>query len=220
MKTDAKKKTLFPIWIIIIILIVIVVANAQKGKEPTATVKPIATVRAAATATKQPVDLINKANTPTATPKTIIEQTMTSSYVKDPIINRFITEFNDVSPEPLTNIKNGNIRTKFYGYAFGIGMEMINANDAVAEAFCLSIPGGQTEDGKQAMFELFRISAKILDLKITDEMLDKAIREFETRNVMIENYELASLNITYIPLKKLSYGMSNCRIDINASNYK
>lgn len=142
-------------------------------------------------------------------------------YAEDNIVNRFITEFNQNTAYEITDISKGNIRTKYFGYANGRYLEMINATGAGAEAFCLTINGGQEATDKQTMYEVFREAVKILDPSITDEMIDTALAEFDNKDVLIEGYVLGdSITVTYVPTKELSYGKNLCRIDISASNYK
>ena len=142
-------------------------------------------------------------------------------YAEDKVVNRFIAEFNQNSAYEITDISKGNIRTKYFGYANGRYLEMINANGAGAEAFCLTINGGQEATDKQTMYEVFREAVKILDPSITDEMIDTALAEFDNKDVLIEGYVLGdSITVTYVPTKELSYGKNPCRIDISASNYK
>ena len=142
-------------------------------------------------------------------------------YAEDNIVNRFITEFNQNTAYEITDISKGNIRTKYFGYANGRYLEMINANGAGAETFCLTINGGQEATDKQTMYEVFREAVKILDPSITDEMIDTALAEFDNKDVLIEGYVLGdSITVTYVPTKELSYGKNSCRIDISASNYK
>ena len=143
------------------------------------------------------------------------------AYADDAVVNRFIAEFNNNSVYEITDISKGNIRTKYFGYANGRHLEMINANGAGAEAFCLKINGGQEASDKQTMYEVFREAVKILDTSITDEMIDTALAEFDNRDVLIEGYTLGdSIAVTYVPTKEMSYGKNSCRIDISASNYK
>ena len=143
------------------------------------------------------------------------------SYAEDEVVNRFISEFNEQSAFKITDISKGNIRTKYFGSANGRYLEMINANDAGAEAFCLKINGGQEDADKQSMYEVFREAVKVLDPSITDDMIDAAIAEFNNKDVLIEGYVLGdSITITFVPIKELSYGKTSCRIDIYASNYK
>lgn len=142
-------------------------------------------------------------------------------YAEDTVVNRFITEFNQNSAYEITDISKGNIRTKYFGYANGRYLEMINANGAAAEAFSLTINGGQETADKQTMYEVFREAVKVLDPAITDEMIDTALAEFDNRDVLIEGYTIGDgITITYVPIKEMSYGKTSCRIDILASNYK
>ena len=147
--------------------------------------------------------------------------TIDNTYADDDVVNRFITEFNEQSTFEITEISKGNIRTKYFGSANGRYLEMINANGAGAEAFSLTINGGQEAADKQSMYEVFREAVKILDPSITDAMIDAALKEFDDKDVLIEGYALGdSITITYVPIKELSYGKTSCRIDIYASNYK
>lgn len=146
---------------------------------------------------------------------------VTVTYAEDEVVNRFISEFNKNSTFEITDISKGNIRTKYFGYANERYLEMINANNAGAEAFCLTINGGQETTDKQTMYEVFREAVKILDQSITDKMIDTALAEFDNKDVLIEGYSIGdSITVTYVPTKELSYGKNSCRIDISASNYK
>lgn len=96
-------------------------------------------------------------------------------YAADDVVNRFISEFNTNSIYEITDISKGNIRTKYFGYANGRYLEMINANGAAAKAFCLKINGGQEDADKQSMYEVFKEAVKILDPSITEEMINAGI---------------------------------------------
>lgn len=158
-------------------------------------------------------DSTNESDGTTDTPSVV--------YAEDEVVNRFISEYNEKAAFQITDISKGNIRTKYFGHSNGRYIEMINANSAGAEAFCVTINGGQENTDKQAMYDVFREVAKILDPAITDEMIDAALTEFENKDVLIEGYAIGdSITVTYVPIKELSYGKNACRIDISASNYK
>lgn len=160
-------------------------------------------------------------NTEDNTTDTSSTETTPIVYAEDAVVNRFITEFNSISAFEITDVSKGNIRTKYFGYANGRYLKMINANGAGAAAFCLTINGGQEASDKQTMYEVFREAVKILDPSITDEMIDTALAEFDNKDVLIEGYSLGdSVTITYVPTKELSYGKNSCRIDVSALNYK
>lgn len=147
--------------------------------------------------------------------------TSDSAFAEDAVVNRFIGEFNSNSRYEITGIIKGNIRTKYFGYANGRYLEMINANDAVAGAFCLTINGGQDNATKLSMYEVFRDAIKILDSTIADDDIDAVLAEFDEKDVLVEGYQMGdNITITYVPTKELSYGKSSCRIDISCSNYK
>lgn len=160
-------------------------------------------------------------STESTTPLTESETIETNAYAEDTVVNRFISEFNDKSKYEITDIRKGNIRTKYFGYANGRYLEMINANGAGANAFCLTINGGKEISDKQTMYEVFKEAVKILDPTVTDAMIDSALAEFDDRDVLIEGYSIGdTITVTYVPTKELSYGKNDCRIDISALNYK
>lgn len=138
----------------------------------------------------------------------------TALYATDEVVNRFITEFNNSAYE-ITDIRQGNIKTKFFGFANGIYLEMLNANNAAAESFCLTVNGSSKDTDKQSMYTVFREAAKILDSTVTDEMIDTAISGFEKEEAL-DSYISDGLLVVYAPTSELSSG----RIDMYASDYK
>ena len=138
-------------------------------------------------------------------------------FANDEVVNRFITEFNAVSSFKITEISQGNIRTKYFGYANDRYLEMINANDAAVEAFSLTINGGQKDADKEAIYEVFRDAIKVLDPSITDDMIDMVLQEFENKNT---SQEIGTCSVKYYPAVELSHGFTSCRIEISANNYK
>ena len=189
-----------------LIYILIGISGDSTTQEPT-TSKPLTT---------QNVELTTPITTDKQEPEVI-----SIVYVEDEVVNRFITEFNNNTEFEITDIREGNIRTKFFGYANDRYLEMINANNAGAEAFSLRINGGQEESDKLSMYDVFRASVKIFDPSITDEIIDAVLEEFNTKDVMIEGYKIGdTITVTYVPTKELSWGKNDCRIDILASNYK
>ncbi len=148
-----------------------------------------------------------------------VEETV--SFADDVVVNRFITEFNEAYDDDIHDISKGNIRTKYYGYIRDTRLEMINANGAAAEAFSISIYGGNEESDRDAMFSAFKEIAKILEPSLTNDAISAAIDELIAGDVLTENYQLGNtLSITYVPIKELSYGKNDCRVDILASDYK
>lgn len=172
----------------------------------------------AVTETEQPMVENNQSS---ESPDNTNDANSPSQYAEDAVVNRFITEFNNTYDDDIVDISKGNIRTKYYGYIRDTRIEMINANDAAAEAFSISVYGGKEESDRDAMFASFREIAKILEPSLSDDAISAAINELVTGNVMVEKYQLGStMLITYVPTKELSYGKNDCRVDILAYDYK
>lgn len=121
----------------------------------------------------------------------------------------------------MTNISQGNIRTKYHCSTNGCRVEIINATKAAAETFNVSIDGGTNDDGEEKMLNVFTDTVKIFDSSLTDEQINNAITEFVEGGKIVEKYSLSdNISVTYIPSVELSRGKSNRRIDIAAANYK
>lgn len=143
-------------------------------------------------------------------------------YAEDAIVNRFITEFNEKTKYEMTDISKGNIRTKFFAYANDCYVEMINANDAAAECFSISINGGKETSERDKMFEVFAETIKILDLSVTEEKIAEVVNYLKAEQYMVNAYVVSDKVTveTYVPIVELSYGKSDCRIDVISNDYK
>ena len=130
-------------------------------------------------------------------------------YANDPVVNKFINEYNDAYEEDITDIEQGNIRTKYFGNLKGTYLEMINANDAYAEAFTVKINCSENHD---ILFQVFGEMARILEPSLTDEALQEGIHALSETGYMVENLQVGNtLTVTFVP---------SGRIDIGASDYK
>ena len=143
-------------------------------------------------------------------------------YASDELVNRFINEFNSNSGFPMSEITKGNIRTKFFAYANDCYIEMINANGAAAECFSISINGGKETSERDKMFKVAADVIKVLDPSIDDNKISQVITYLEGEEYMVSDYAITDNVIieTYVPIVELSYGKSDCRIDIISKNYK
>lgn len=145
-----------------------------------------------------------------------------NTYASDDVVNRFINEFNKYSDFEMSDITKGNIRTKFFAYANDCYIEMINANDAAAECFSISINGGKESADRTKMLEVAADVIKVLDSSITDDKIAQTIMYLEGEQYMVNDYKITEdvLVETYVPIVELSYGKSDCRIDIISYDYK
>jgi len=143
-------------------------------------------------------------------------------YAEDSVVNRFISEFNEKTKYEMTDISKGNIRTKFFAYANDCYIGIINANDAAAECFSVSINGGKETSERDKMFEVFAETIKVLDPSITAEKITEVVNYLKAEQYMVNDYVISDKVIveTYVPIFELSYGKSDCRIDVISGNYK
>ena len=143
-------------------------------------------------------------------------------YAEDEVVNRFISEFNEKTKYEMTDISIGNIRTKFFVYANNCYIEMINANDAAAECFSISINGGKEISERDEMFDVFAETIKVLDPSVTEEKITEVVNYLKAEQYMVSAYVVSDKVTveTYVPIVELSYGKSDCRIDVISSDYK
>lgn len=140
-------------------------------------------------------------------------------YAEDKVVNQFIIDFQETAGYELTDIRKGNIRTKYFAYANNCYIEMINANEAAAETFNVSYSFGSLTE--EEIYDFFTDCLKTLGA--TDEEIEQAIKALTVDNegdYMIEGYEVNSfITCDYCPTKELSYGKSVGHIDIKSSDY-
>lgn len=143
-------------------------------------------------------------------------------YAEDEVVNRFISEFNEKTKYEMTDISKGNIRTKFFAYANNCYVEMINANDATAECFSISINGGKEISERDEMFDVFAETIKVLDPSVTEEKITEVVNYLKAEQYMVSAYVVSDKVTveTYVPIVELSYGKSDCRIDVISGDYK
>ncbi len=213
MKPALKYGIIAAAWIVY--LVIGIAGGSGDSSKPTEQPSTPAVVESTQTSSES----TEESEAPTVTEADPVEEAV--SYADDVVVNRFITEFNDAYSDDIHDISKGNIRTKYYGYVRDTRLEMINANGAAAEAFSVSIYGGQDVSDRDAMFAAFKEIAKVLEPSLTDEAISAAVDELIAGDVLTENYQVGNtLAVTYVPTKELSYGKNDCRVDILASDYK
>lgn len=148
--------------------------------------------------------------------QTTLETEITVEYAKDELINKFINEYNAIAQYQMQDISKGNIRTKYHCKANGCWIEMINATEAAAESFTISINAGNSDGAEEKAFAVFADMAKVLDSELTDVQINNSI-------VALENGEKCTLSddftIEYSPSAEVSWGKTDCKITITSKNY-
>ena len=117
----------------------------------------------------------------------------------------------------MINIRQGNIRTKYLASANDCYIEMINSSNG----FNISINGGTTEETKHKMFSDVVEMIKVLEPSLSDEKIDSIINQISNEKYMVKNQNISQNIIieTYVPIVELSYGKSDCRVDLVVYNY-
>ncbi len=138
-------------------------------------------------------------------------------YASDEVINRFISDFNNNSQTKMTNIRQGNIRTKYLASANDCYVEMINSSNGLY----ISVNGGTTEESKQKMFSVVIEMVRILEPSLSNEEIDGIITKISNEKYMVKNQNISQNVVieTYVPIVELSYGKSDCRVDLVVYNY-
>lgn len=137
-------------------------------------------------------------------------------YAEDELINKFINEYNAIAKYQMQDISKGNIRTKYHCSANDCWIEMINATEAAAEAFTISINAGNSEGSGEKAFAVFSDMAKVFDPELTDEKVSSAIALMENG----EKYDLSDeFTVVYSPSVEVSWGKTDYKIEITAKNY-
>ena len=141
----------------------------------------------------------------------------TYTYVQDKVVDKFIVAYNSSSPFEMTNIKQGNIRTKYFAFTNDCYIEMINATNNAAGSFSITINGGQKEADKDRMFEVFAEIVASLDPNLSEENIKNVVDDIKTATHALNNYKINE-NLwveLYIPI----IATTACRIELAAYNY-
>lgn len=143
-----------------------------------------------------------------------------NAYVEDNVVNRFITEYNEIAATPIEEITSGNIRTKYFVHINGCYTELINANDAASKYFSITINGGKEETDKETVFDGARQVLKVLHPEASDEDINQFLTDLETKPRTEKVTFKDTTDVRYFSAVTLSSGKTDCRIEIDARNYK
>ena len=168
-------------------------------------------------------NLIDNSAKPSNTEEPIVQNEVVETeepqpkYAKDLLIDHFISDFNEKSPYEISDISEGNIRTKYHCKVNGTNIDIVNATEALASCLSISIHGGKSPETIQSMFDVFYEIIKIVDSSMTEEEIKTEIQAVQ--NSTSDFKIVDNIQITYIPSVELSYGLSNARIDMDIFNY-
>lgn len=141
-------------------------------------------------------------------------------YADDEVINEFITQFKKISNYELTNIERGNIRTKYFVNINGQYCQLLNATDSSAEYFEIIIYGGNKEDDVDKIAKVYKEIIKTLDSRITDNEIDSTIINNINSRATTTSFEINDdIKVFFSPSVSLSWGMTDCEIEIKTTIY-
>lgn len=89
-------------------------------------------------------------------------------YVDDKVVNQFMADYDSITNSPITDISNGNIRTKYFFKTYGFNIEIINVSNA--DAICIDISiNGDMDSHVPEMRDVFHDIVKTLDSELSDD---------------------------------------------------
>ena len=132
-------------------------------------------------------------------------------FESDDVIDNFFSNYNAIAELeiPAEQIEKGNIRTKALVYIDDLSLEVINANDFLSISISTS-----AENESTTLHTLFRDSIKAIATDITEADIQSAWDAIHESGYSVEDYVFNDINITFVPSKELSWGISDSRVDL------
>lgn len=154
-------------------------------------------------------------------PSTVVEQEeQEEKYADDIVINNFIRDFKTISNYELTNIQKGNIRTKYSVDINGQYCQLLNATDNQANYFEIIINGGNKKDDVNKIVNIYKEVVKALDSTIEESQINDTISTHINSKSTLTTFNINDkITVKYYPSVSLSYGNSDCRIEITTTIY-
>lgn len=143
-----------------------------------------------------------------------------NEYADDIVINNFIRDFKTVSNYEVTNVQKGNIRTKYFVNINGQYCQLLNATDSEANYFEIIINGGNQKDDVDKIVNVYKEVIKTLDSTIMESQINDTVSTYISSQNVSTTFNISdTITVTFYPSVSLSYGNSDCRIEITTANY-
>lgn len=143
-----------------------------------------------------------------------------NEYADDIVINNFIRDFKTVSNYEVTNVQKGNIRTKYFVNINGQYCQLLNATDSEANYFEIIINGGNQKDDVDKIVNVYKEVIKTLDSTIMESQINDTVSTYISSQNVSTTFNISdTITVTFYPSVSLSYGNSDCRIEITTTNY-
>ena len=151
-------------------------------------------------------------NDPVSTP----ESDGTNQYVVDPVINRFILEFEEQQRYVMAGLVQ-NADLSCVAYVDMCQVTMYSSD----RGLCFSIVGGNTEELRNRMLDIFYSIAQVVDPSCTDQQAQTAVDYLTASDSVITHYKV-SADVTvdgYVPLASDPTVTVDSRIEFTALGY-
>ena len=150
----------------------------------------------------------------------INQEDIINEYVDDTVVNNFIKNFKAISNYELTDIRKGNIRTKYFVNINGQYCQLLNAINEEANCFEIIIDGGNQENDVDKIVNVYKEVIKSLDSTITETQINDTIYKYITAKTTSTTFNINDkITVHFYPSVSLSYGNTDCRIEIITTIY-
>ena len=150
----------------------------------------------------------------------INQEDIINEYVDDTVVNNFIKNFKAISNYELTDIRKGNIRTKYFVNINGQYCQLLNAINEEANCFEIIIDGGNQENDVDKIVNVYKEVIKSLDSTITETQINDTIYKYITAKTTSTTFNINDkITVLFYPSVSLSYGNTDCRIEIITTIY-
>lgn len=143
----------------------------------------------------------SKSDSSETSPETTVEE----SYADDAVVNRFITDYNAYSSSPIVDIRQGNIRTKYYGRTYDRQIEVINGSDGMIH---VTVSASVNYPDMADLREAFSDVVHVIDPNLTDDEIYAAYDAVVQGGYRVEDSQLGIVHFTWCPTVELSKGLS------------
>lgn len=151
----------------------------------------------------------------------VTDESMDMDLVPDPLINRFITEYNAQSKMTLHSYVRGETTNEYKGIANECDITITSKEDDVNPELRVSIMGGTTEESWEKMMAVFVDVAQVVDEYVSKTTLQEAVDYLTAQTAPLSNYRFCGYMMveTYMPIVDNGTGIVPCRIDLVGYQY-
>lgn len=134
----------------------------------------------------------------------------------DDVVNEFITAYNAISGSPITEVEDGNIRTKFFAYSYGYYLELLHANDTDKITVTISETNENASAGVAGMRDVFCDVVRTIDPSVTADQASTFLDSLISGGVIADDQQIGTARVLFVPDAELSNGHSRGHIEVSA----